>query len=281
MAGAEATDPIPPGRSPALGMDPDSPANVDDEGDGLLPKVVEVHPTGDGFPPSRERRRWGIWVDASAFKRRRVCGIIGPTGGDSKVTTVRRRPPAPKLAETKVSQASGHHGRSSADVDLPTRGMDLQGGTVLHHRKRRHRASVLDLFGAPRGGHRAVRGARAAAGRQPDPADVGPSRGRHDDDEAPGQGDIRLQAQAGQPATRGDRHRRGPVHQLPSRLPPQGQRGAPLLRAAGRQLRGRVHVPGRAGAAGGRASGHHHLRPHGQPADRGCTTPAGPARPDA
>ena len=44
------------------------PPNVDGEGDGLLPKVVEVHPTGDGFPPSRERRRWGIWVG------RRACG---------------------------------------------------------------------------------------------------------------------------------------------------------------------------------------------------------------
>ena len=32
--------------------EPKSPPNADGEGDGLLPKIVEVHPTGDGFPPS-------------------------------------------------------------------------------------------------------------------------------------------------------------------------------------------------------------------------------------
>ena len=47
-----------------FGCRPNPPSNVDGERDGLLPKVVEVHPTGDGFPPSGERRRWGIWVPA-------------------------------------------------------------------------------------------------------------------------------------------------------------------------------------------------------------------------
>ena len=36
---------------------PKSPTQCGREGDGLLPKVAEARPAGDGFPPSRERRK--------------------------------------------------------------------------------------------------------------------------------------------------------------------------------------------------------------------------------
>ena len=72
-----------------FGCRPNPPPNVDGERDGLLPKVVEVHPTGDGFPPSGERRRWGIWVPDGSLTLLGGCATVAASRAERKAA--RRR----------------------------------------------------------------------------------------------------------------------------------------------------------------------------------------------